>query len=59
MRQEATWLKDKRPVWGEYGWNVFLDSEQDVRRAIQYVEQNPPKEHKPRQRWSFVVPFGS
>jgi hypothetical protein len=28
-----------------------------VRRAILYVEDNPLKEGKPRQRWSFVTPF--
>jgi len=57
VRQDQTWPKDRRPVWGEGGWNVFLNSEQDVRRAIKYVEQNPLKEDKPRQRWSFVMPF--
>ena len=38
-------------------WKVFLDTIADVRRAIPYVEDNPLKEGKPRQRWSFVVPF--
>ncbi len=36
-------------------WKVYLDPE-DVPRAILYVEQNPIKEGKPPQRWSFVVP---
>jgi REP element-mobilizing transposase RayT len=35
-------------------WDVFLDSVDDVRRAVGYVEGNPEKEGKPRQRWSFV-----
>jgi REP element-mobilizing transposase RayT len=35
-------------------WKVFLDSEVDVRRAVQYVEENPVKEGLPRQAWGFV-----
>jgi REP element-mobilizing transposase RayT len=38
-------------------WKVFLDP-LDVPRAIRYVEDNPEKEGKPQQRWSFVVPIG-
>jgi len=43
--------------WGRRGWKVFLDTEDDVRRSIAYVEANPVKEGKPRQKWKFVVPF--
>jgi hypothetical protein len=28
-----------------------------VARAVRYVEDNPLKEGKRRQRWSFVVPY--
>jgi REP element-mobilizing transposase RayT len=45
-------------VWAEGSWKVFLDSPEDVRRAIEYVEENPMKEGKPRQRWSFVRAWG-
>ena len=38
-------------------WKVFLDPP-DVPRAIRYVEQNPIKEGKPPQGWSFVIPRG-
>lgn len=38
-------------------WIVFLDTDDDVYRAIDYVEQNPLKESLPRQHWSFVLPF--
>ncbi|MGL4551505.1 MAG: transposase [Gemmataceae bacterium] len=38
-------------------WKVFLDSAEDFRRSIAYVERNPEKEGKPRQTWSFVTPF--
>lgn len=43
--------------WAQKGWKVFLDSGFDLVRAIKYVEQNPPKEGKPMQRWAFVVPY--
>ena len=43
--------------WGKGVWKVYLDSDADLRRAIQYVEANPVKEGKPPQRWSFVTPL--
>ncbi|MBM4072925.1 MAG: hypothetical protein FJ271_28955 [Planctomycetes bacterium] len=36
-------------------WKVFLNPD-DVPRAIRYVEDNPRKEGKKRQRWTFVTP---
>jgi REP element-mobilizing transposase RayT len=42
--------------WARRGWNVFLDEPEDVYRAVEYVERNPEKEGKRRQRWPFVVP---
>jgi REP element-mobilizing transposase RayT len=44
-------------MWGEKEWKVFLDSEEAIERAIRYVEENPIKEGKPRQTWTFVTPF--
>lgn len=41
--------------WAERCWKDFLDTSADVERAIRYVEDNPLKEGKPRQRWAFVV----
>jgi REP-associated tyrosine transposase len=38
-------------------WKVFLDSPEAIRRAIKYVEENPLREGKPKQRWSFVMPY--
>ena len=35
----------------------FLDSIEDIYRSIQYVENNPLKEGKPKQSWSFVTKF--
>jgi REP element-mobilizing transposase RayT len=43
--------------WQRGGWKVYLFEELAVRRAVEYVEDNPLKEGKPRQRWPFVVPY--
>lgn len=48
--------KDRTP-WGRGCWREYLDSEESIENAIHYVEQNPVKEGKPRQNWSFVSPF--
>jgi len=47
----------ERSCWSDRAWKVYLDSMKDVRRAIEYVENNPRKEGLRRQRWSFVKPF--
>jgi REP element-mobilizing transposase RayT len=49
----------KRPprMWSSREWKVYLDTEEAVEQAIHYVEENPIKENKPRQTWSFVTPF--
>lgn len=39
------------------GWKGFLNTADDIRRAIRYVESNPIKEGLPKQRWSFVTPY--
>ena len=44
-------------IWGRGLRKVFLNSEEEIRQRIRYVQDNPLKEGKPRQRWSFVVPF--
>jgi REP element-mobilizing transposase RayT len=41
--------------WAAKCWKCFLDTDRDIVRAIRYVEDNPAKEGKPRQRWSFVT----
>ncbi len=55
LREQDLW--DGRPLSGEHGWNVYLESAAAVERAIRYVNNNPLKEGKKRQTWSFVVPF--
>jgi REP element-mobilizing transposase RayT len=57
LEGEALWPEDRRPVWARKRWKVFLNRPEDVRRAIAYVEANPEREGKRRQRWSFVEPY--
>ncbi|HET6441329.1 MAG TPA: hypothetical protein VFH53_03045 [Phycisphaerae bacterium] len=57
LKTESLWPEDGRPVWARKGWKVFLDCLEDVRRAVAYVEANPEREGKRRQRWSFVEPY--
>ncbi len=45
-------------MWATGRCKVFLDSEEAIEAAIRYVEENPEKEGKPPQKWSFVSPFG-
>ncbi len=44
------------PCFARGEWKVFLDFEH-LLRAIPYVEENPLKEGKPRQNWSFVTRY--
>lgn len=48
------WFLERSP-WADHGWNVYLDSREDVRRAINYTNNNPPRDGLPRQRWNCVV----
>ena len=51
--------KSNRPprMWSAREWKHYLDSEEDIESAIRYVEQNPEREGKRPQRWSFVTKF--
>jgi REP element-mobilizing transposase RayT len=44
-------------VWAEGMWKVFCFDLEHVRNAIRYVRNNPLKEDKAEQHWSFVMPF--
>jgi hypothetical protein len=44
-------------VWAGKYWKVFIDTAEHLEAAIAYVENNPVKEGKPKQFWSFVTPL--
>jgi len=56
LKEGGLWPDEDQPVWGKKTWKVFLYEPEDVHRAVAYVESNPEREGKPRQRWSFVAP---
>ena len=41
-------------VWAHRAWKVFLNDAEGIERAVRYVEENPVKEGKRKQVWSFV-----
>jgi REP element-mobilizing transposase RayT len=43
-------------VWADRSWKVFLDSQEEIEQAITYVNENPIKEGKKPQHWSFITP---
>jgi REP element-mobilizing transposase RayT len=50
------WFAAQSP-WTDHGWNVYLNTDDDVRRAIDYVRENPLREGLRQQRWSFMIPY--
>lgn len=42
-------------VWARRAWKVFLDTPEAIARAVRYVQENPLKENKRPQAWSFVT----
>jgi len=57
LKEEGLWNRNRRPVWGGPGWRVYLNTPEEVRRAVEYVDQNPVREGLPLQRWSFVKSY--
>jgi len=49
----------KRPpgMWARHQWKVYLDSQQAIEDAMNYVNENPIKEGKPPQTWKWITPF--
>ena len=43
--------------WSRGCWKVYLEDEQSIFDAIDYVKQNPLEEDMPAQNWSFIRPF--
>jgi REP element-mobilizing transposase RayT len=44
-------------MWAGNQWIVYLDTEDAIEQAIEYVADNPRKEGRPVQRWDFVTRF--
>ena len=44
-------------MWARGQWKVYLDSDEQIENAIHYVNENPLKEGKPAQSWSWVTPY--
>ena len=53
-RLKAAGLHPASQLWARGQWVVFLDSDADIARAVDYVDENPTKEGKRRQNWKFV-----
>ena len=43
--------------WVEGGWNRYLNTPQEIREAINYVEDNPLKVGLPKQSHPFVIKY--
>jgi len=43
--------------WARKQWSVFLDDDHSTRRAIRYTANNPERERKRPQQYSFLSPF--
>ena len=41
--------------WAEGHWEVYLDTEEEVFRAVEYVNRNPIREGRTPQNWPFVI----
>jgi REP element-mobilizing transposase RayT len=55
--ETGTGEKRLSPIWAENFWKVFLNTDDEVRRAVKYVENNPVKEGRQLQCWDFVKSF--
>lgn len=45
------------PVWGGPGWTVFVNTQVQFRRLVEYIRRNPLKIGRPEQKWDFVKPY--
>ena len=51
-------LRTDPTVWATGGWNVYLNTAEDIARAMRYVNNNPIKGGLPSQKWNFITPWG-
>jgi REP element-mobilizing transposase RayT len=47
----------EHPVWGGPGWKVFLNTQDDIRHIVRYIQDNPRKGGLPEQHWDFVTAY--
>ena len=52
-------LRTDPTVWAQKGWDVYLDTAEDIARAIKYVNNNPIKAGLAPQTWDFITPWGN
>jgi len=45
------------PVWAARPWSTYCYTPDDIRRTVNYIQENAPKEGLPQQTWSFVRPY--
>jgi REP element-mobilizing transposase RayT len=46
-------------VWAGRYWKVFVDNDEHLDKAIEYVEKNPLKEGKRKQKWKLTIARGT
>jgi REP element-mobilizing transposase RayT len=56
LEQFAVGDKPPPTPWAEGCWSVFINDEEQLRNAIDYVNRHPEKEGLPPQNWDFVTP---
>ncbi|OYP35487.1 transposase [Rhodopirellula sp. MGV] len=57
LSQHATQGKRPPTMWARHQWKSFLDSDEAIENAMNYVIENPIKEDKPRQLWRWLTPY--
>ena len=45
------------PAWSRGEWSVFIDTVEQIRAAIRYVNRNPTRDGLKPQHWNFVTPY--
>ena len=40
LLSEGLWMERKRSIWAEGYWKVFLNTQDDIRRSVEYVTRN-------------------
>lgn len=57
MRRHLAASQKLPSPWATGLWKVFLDSHADIDRSINYVNDNPTREGRRAQNWSFIKPY--